>query len=74
MLVRGHGNRAIDFYQRLGLVKSYDKTTTAADSGGVAGASDLPLAADPTVGRLVVLKGSGERTATVGLLAYDKRA
>jgi catechol 2,3-dioxygenase-like lactoylglutathione lyase family enzyme len=64
--------RAVDFYQRLGLVKWYDKASTASDPGGVLGAGDLPLTADPTVGRLIIMKGTDERIGMIGLLAYDK--
>lgn len=65
-------DRAVDFYQRLGLAKASDRTTTANDAGGVMGVSDLPLTADPTVGRLVVLRGANDRLGALGLLAYDK--
>ncbi len=64
--------RAVDFYQRLGLTKAMDKTSTAEDQGGVVGASDLPLTADPTVGRLITMRGSSGRVGSIGLLAYDK--
>jgi catechol 2,3-dioxygenase-like lactoylglutathione lyase family enzyme len=64
--------RAIDFYQRLGLTKAIDKTTTASDQGGVVGVSDLPLTSDPTVGRMVMMRGGTGRFGAIGLLAYDK--
>ena len=65
-------DRAIDFYQRLGLTKWYDKATQEGDPGGVLGAADLPLTADPKVGRLVIMKGNDERIGMIGLLADDR--
>ncbi len=65
-------DRAVDFYQRLGLIKASDRTTTANEPGGVIGAKDMPLTADPTVGRIVVLSGTNDRAGALGLLAYDK--
>lgn len=62
-------DRALDFYLRLGLTKAYDRTTTASDQGGVVGTGDLPLTADPTVGRTVSLRGAG---GMISLVAYDK--
>ena len=65
-------DRAVDFYQRLGLAKASDRTTTPNEPGGVVGANDLPLTADPTVGRMLVLRGTNDRLGALGLLAYDK--
>jgi catechol 2,3-dioxygenase-like lactoylglutathione lyase family enzyme len=65
-------NKSVDFYQRLGLTKFYDKATNSSSEGGVVGADALPLTEDPKEGRLVVLKGSDERMGLIGLLGYDK--
>jgi catechol 2,3-dioxygenase-like lactoylglutathione lyase family enzyme len=62
-------DRTLDFYLRLGLTKIYDKTSAASDQGGVTGTGDLPLTADPTVGRTVTLRGIG---GNITLLAYDR--
>lgn len=62
-------DRALDFYLRLGLTKVSDRTTTASDQGGVAGTADLPLTADPTVGRTVGLRGAG---GMISLMGYDR--
>lgn len=65
-------NKSIDFYQRLGLTKSYDQASDVSSQGGVIGADVLPLTEDPKEGRLVVMRGSDERTGLIGLLGYDK--
>jgi catechol 2,3-dioxygenase-like lactoylglutathione lyase family enzyme len=64
--------RSIDFYQRLGLTKWYDMSSTEADPGGVIGTDDLPLTSDPKVGRIVIMRGNHDRVGMIGLLAYDK--
>lgn len=64
--------KSIDFYQRLGLTKSYDKATDTTSEGGVIGADALPLTEDPKEGRMVVMKGGDERLGMIGLLGYDK--
>jgi catechol 2,3-dioxygenase-like lactoylglutathione lyase family enzyme len=63
-------DRTMDFYQRLGLTKTQDRTT---EDGGEAmfNASDLPLTADPKTTRHVVMKGDGEGSA-ISLLSYDR--
>lgn len=65
-------DRAIDFYQRLGLAKASDRTSNAADAAGVIGANELPLTADSSVARLVVMHGVGDRSSGIGLLWYDR--
>lgn len=65
-------DKSIEFYQRLGLTKWYDAASDANSPGGVIGAADLPLADDPKVGRIVIMKGNDERIGMIGLLGYDK--
>ncbi len=64
--------KSVDFYQRLGLTKIYDKATDSSTEGGVVGADALPLTEDPKEGRLVVMRGSDDRVGLIGLLSYDK--
>jgi catechol 2,3-dioxygenase-like lactoylglutathione lyase family enzyme len=64
-------DKSIDFYQRLGLTKWYDKATTRDGPEGVVGAADLPLTEDPREGRIVIMKGNHDRIGMIGLLAYD---
>lgn len=61
--------KSLDFYQRIGLVKSAEKTATEAD--GVFGGTELPLTADSTRSRVVVLNGDDQSLA---LLWYDRPA
>ena len=70
-LVVDNLDKSIDFYQRLGLTKWYDKATTTSSPEGVVGAADLPLTDDPKVGRIVIMKGNDERVGMIGLLGYD---
>lgn len=63
--------RSIDFYQRIGLTKWYDKATTRDGPEGVIGAEDLPLTEDPREGRIVIMKGNHDRVGMIGLLGYD---
>jgi catechol 2,3-dioxygenase-like lactoylglutathione lyase family enzyme len=65
-------DKSIEFYQRLGLTKWYDKATDVNSAEGVLGAADLPLTADPQMGRIVIMKGNDERIGMIGLLGYDK--
>lgn len=65
-------DKSIEFYQRLGLTKWYEKATDATSPEGVIGAADLPLAEDPKSGRIVIMKGNDERVGMIGLLGYDK--
>lgn len=65
-------DQSIEFYQRLGLTKWYDKATDITSVEGVVGAADLPLTEDPKVGRIVIMKGNDERIGMIGLLSYDK--
>ena len=62
--------KSLDFYQRIGLVKSTEKA--AAETDGVYGASELPLTADSTRSRVVVLGGADDQT--LALLWYDRPA
>ncbi len=62
-------DKSITFYERLGMVKSSDEARTGA--GQIHGADDLPLTADATRSRIVVMKGEGQ-TSEIALLAYDR--
>jgi catechol 2,3-dioxygenase-like lactoylglutathione lyase family enzyme len=64
--------KSIEFYQRLGLTKWYDKATDENSAEGVVGAADLPLTEDPKLGRIVIMKGNDERIGMIGLLGYDR--
>jgi catechol 2,3-dioxygenase-like lactoylglutathione lyase family enzyme len=64
--------RSIDFYQRLGLTPWYDKSSRDTDPGGVIGAMDLPLTADPKIGRIVIMRGNDDRIGMIGLLGYER--
>ncbi len=66
-LVVNDMEKSLDFYQRIGLVKSAEKTVT--DTDGVYGAAELPLTADSTRSRVVVLNGAEEQS--LALLWYD---
>jgi catechol 2,3-dioxygenase-like lactoylglutathione lyase family enzyme len=70
-LVVDNLEKSIEFYQRLGLTKWYDKATDTTSPEGVIGAADLPLTDDPKVGRIVIMKGNDERVGMIGLLGYD---
>jgi catechol 2,3-dioxygenase-like lactoylglutathione lyase family enzyme len=70
-LVVGDIDKSVDFYQRLGLSKISDIAGTDAQDGGIYGAADLPLTADPKQSRVVTLKGSDERGGVLILLWYD---
>jgi catechol 2,3-dioxygenase-like lactoylglutathione lyase family enzyme len=61
--------KSIQFYERLGLVKVTDEARTGVDA--VHGLEDLPLTADPSRSRLVVLRGEGQG-AEIALLWYDR--
>lgn len=65
-------DRSLDFYVRLGLSKSSDQTFEDGDQDAIFSATDLPLAADPKIARLVVLKGNNDQASQIGLVAYDK--
>ncbi|TAL04222.1 MAG: hypothetical protein EPO08_02230 [Rhodospirillaceae bacterium] len=65
-------DRALDFYMRLGLSKSSDRTFDEGDQDAIFSAADLPLAADPKSARIVVLRGSSDQAGMIGLVAYDK--
>ena len=71
-LVVEDADRAIDFYQRLGLTKTSDRTWDDGEQPSALGANDLPLTADPKSARLAVLKGSGDQGTTIALLAHDR--
>ncbi|MBX7198787.1 MAG: VOC family protein [Rhodospirillaceae bacterium] len=62
-------DKSLDFYQRVGLVKSSEKNASEADS--VYGAAELPLTADSTRSRVVVLNGDDQSLA---LVWYDRPA
>ncbi len=63
--------KSMDFYQRLGMTKWYDKPTTRDQPEGVVGAEDLPLTEDPREGRIVIMRGNNDRIGMIGLLGYD---
>ena len=65
-------SKSMDFYQRLGLMPWYEKTSRDTDDGGVVGANDLPLTADPKVGRIVIMRGNHDRIGMIGLLGYER--
>lgn len=71
MLVVGDIDKSVDFYQRLGLSKISDIAGTDSQEGGIYGAADLPLTADPKQSRVVTLKGSDERGGLLILMWYD---
>ncbi len=60
-------DKSLDFYQRIGLVKASEKTATGAD--GIYGGAELPLTADSTHSRVVVLGGDDQSLA---LVWYDR--
>lgn len=64
--------RSMDFYQRLGLTPWFEKSSRDTDDGGVIGANDLPLTADPKIGRIVIMRGNDDRIGMIGLLAYER--
>ncbi len=61
--------KSIDFYQRMGLVKTSDVAGSSAGAD-VFGAADLPLTADAKVSRVVTMKGND--TGVLALLWYDR--
>ena len=61
-------DKALEFYQRVGLIKSSDRVTSDTDQGGVYGAADLPLTADAKHARVIVMAGD---TQALTLLWYD---
>ena len=65
-------DKSLDFYQRLGLTKTADISGSDTDKDGLPGVADLPLTADPKLGRLVILKGGDERAGVLALLWYDR--
>lgn len=71
MLVVGDIDKSVDFYQRLGLAKVSDVAGTDSQEGGIYGATDLPLTADPKQSRVVTLKGGDERGGVLVLMWYD---
>jgi catechol 2,3-dioxygenase-like lactoylglutathione lyase family enzyme len=71
-LVVEDAERAIDFYQRLGMTKMSDRTWDDGEQPSALGANDLPLTADSKIARLAVMKGTGEQGTTIALLAHDR--
>ena len=65
-------DRSIDFYQRLGLTPWYEKSSRDTDPDGVIGATELPLTADPKIGRIVIMRGNDDRIGMIGLLGYQR--
>lgn len=64
--------RSMDFYQRLGLTPWFERSSRDSDPGGVIGTNDLPLTADPKIGRIVIMRGNDDRIGMIGLLAYER--
>lgn len=62
-------DKSILFYERLGLTKMGDESRTGAQQ--IHGADDLPLTADATRSRVVVMRGDGQ-TSEIVLLSYDR--
>lgn len=62
--------KSLDFYQRIGLIKSSERT--ASDADGIFGGAELPLTADSTRSRVVVLNGADDQA--LALLWYDRPA
>jgi catechol 2,3-dioxygenase-like lactoylglutathione lyase family enzyme len=62
-------DKSIAFYERLGLTKTSDEARTGAQQ--VHGLNELPLTADATRSRVVVLKGDGQ-ASEIALLWYDR--
>ncbi len=65
-------DRSIDFYQRLGLTPWFERSSRDTDDGGVIGTSELPLTADPRIGRIVIMRGNDDRIGMIGLLGYQR--
>ena len=65
-------DRSIDFYQRLGLTPWFERSSRDTDEGGVVGSSELPLTADPKIGRIVIMRGNNDRIGMIGLLGYQR--
>lgn len=64
--------RSMDFYQRLGLTPWFERSSRDTDETGVIGANELPLTADPKIGRIVIMRGNDDRIGMIGLLAYER--
>ena len=64
--------KSMDFYQRLGLTPWFESSSRDTDDGGVIGASELPLTADPKIGRSVIMRGNDDRIGMIGLLGYER--
>ncbi len=65
-------DRSIDFYQRLGLTPWFERSSRDTDEGGVIGSTELPLTADPKIGRIVIMRGNNDRIGMIGLLGYQR--
>ena len=70
-LIVGDIDKSADFYQRIGMTKVSDIAGTDSEAGGIYGAADLPLTADPKRSRVITLKGSDDRSGFLVLLWYD---
>ena len=64
--------RSMDFYQRLGLTLWFEKLSRDTDDDGVIGSAELPLTADPKIGRIVIMRGNDDRNSMIGLLGYER--
>lgn len=65
-------DRSIDFYQRLGLTPWFERSSRDTDETGVIGTAELPLTADPKIGRIVIMRGNDDRIGMIGLLGYER--
>ena len=68
-LVVADMEKSILFYERLGLAKVHDEARTGTSQ--VHGVDELPLTADPTRSRIVIMKGDGP-ASEIALLWYDR--
>ena len=64
--------KSMDFYQRLGLTPWFERSSRDTDEGGVIGSAELPLTADPKMGRIVIMRGNDDRIGMIGLLGYER--
>jgi catechol 2,3-dioxygenase-like lactoylglutathione lyase family enzyme len=63
--------QSIAFYTALGLKPYYDARKSIGENGDIIGGKDLPLAAEPTDSRIVILVGPHSDSGMLGLLAYS---
>ena len=71
-LIVSNIERSMDFYRRLGFVSHSDTARATGDATGIIAGDSLPLAADPTRSRLVVMTSEGNVSGAIALLWYDR--